>query len=340
MKTWIGYMHGINLGGWLSQCNHTEERYSTFITEEDIKQISSWGLDHIRVPIDYNLVEDEEGNYKENGFNYISKAISWAQKYNLNMILDLHKTYGYAFDSVENDFFENESHQERFYKLWEEFAKRFGKFEKMLSFELLNEITKKEYCDIWNEISHKCIKRIRKFAPKIKILVGGYYSNSIDALPDLYPPFDDNIVYNFHFYEPLIFTHQGAPWISTMNTSYRVSLDDSCEVLNKGSIENLTHDFVGHNFVDDSLPLNESYFENMIKSAVRISEERDVPIYCGEYGVINLATPHDTLKWYRMFSSVMNKYQIGRAAWTYKQMDFGIIDEHISEVKDQIIKLL
>ena len=59
MKRWKGYEHGINLGGWLSQCNHTKDRYDNFIIEEDIRRISTWGLDHIRVPIDYNLVEDE-----------------------------------------------------------------------------------------------------------------------------------------------------------------------------------------------------------------------------------------------------------------------------------------
>ena len=63
MKRFDGYMHGINLGGWLSQCDHTKERYDTFINEEDVKCISEWGLDHIRVPIDYDLVEDKEGNY-------------------------------------------------------------------------------------------------------------------------------------------------------------------------------------------------------------------------------------------------------------------------------------
>ena len=68
MKEFKGYTHGVNLGGWLSQCNHTKERYENFIVESDIEKIKSWGLDHIRVPVDYDLVEDKEGNYKEEGF--------------------------------------------------------------------------------------------------------------------------------------------------------------------------------------------------------------------------------------------------------------------------------
>ena len=42
MREFIGYQRGINLGGWLSQCNYTIERYETFITEEDFKRFSKW----------------------------------------------------------------------------------------------------------------------------------------------------------------------------------------------------------------------------------------------------------------------------------------------------------
>ena len=31
MKIFNGYMHGINLGGWFSQCDYSKERYDHFI---------------------------------------------------------------------------------------------------------------------------------------------------------------------------------------------------------------------------------------------------------------------------------------------------------------------
>lgn len=43
-------------------------------------------------------------------------------------------------------------------------------------------------------------------------------------------PADENIVYNFHCYEPLIFTHQGAGWIDTMPSDYRMSFDNDMSV--------------------------------------------------------------------------------------------------------------
>ena len=342
MKKLEGYMHGVNLGGWLSQCDHTKERYDNFIKEEDIEVIKNWGLDHIRVPIDYDLVEDNEGNYKEDGFAYLDKVLDWAEKYGLNMILDLHKTFGFSFDDgeAETGFFENASYQERFYKLWEEFAKRYGKYSDRLCFEILNEVTEKEYCDIWNEISTKCIKRIRAIAPDIKILLGGYYNNSIEALKDLALPVDENIVYNFHCYEPLVFTHQGGYWVAGMDTNFRMPFDVTYGKYNEYTEQNLARYAADFSDFDSDKVMGVEYFENLVSEAVRVAEERNVALYCGEYGVINLATAEDTMKWYKMICSVFEKHGIGRAAWSYKEMDFGLVDDHMKSVIDELVKIL
>ena len=342
MREFTGFKHGVNLGGWLSQCDHTKERYDNFVTEKDIEVIKSWGLDHVRVPVDYDLIEEKDGTVKEDGYIYIDNAIAWCRKYGLNMILDLHRTFGYSFDEFhgEKGFFESEDYQERFYKLWDRFAKRYGKDSDMLAFELLNEVTKKEYCDLWKEISRKCIERIRKYAPDIKILVGGYYNNSVEAVKDLAMPYDENIVYNFHCYEPLIFTHQGAPWIPTMDTSYRVSVKDTYKVMAEGSRKNIEQVSTGFdNYPEDTI-LSERYFEDIFAEAIAVAEERGVDLYCGEYGVIDRAAPQEALAWYKIIGNVFNKFNIGRAAWNYKEMDFGISDARMDCVRDDLIKYL
>ena len=108
MKKFDGFMHGVNLGGWFSQCDYSEDRLNNFIKEEDLKVISGWKMDHIRLPIDYNIVENKDGSVKEDGYARIDKVIEWCKKYNLNMILDLHKTAGFSFDKGHNEsgFFE------------------------------------------------------------------------------------------------------------------------------------------------------------------------------------------------------------------------------------------
>jgi aryl-phospho-beta-D-glucosidase BglC (GH1 family) len=344
MKIFEGYMYGVNLGGWLSQCDHTKERYDTFIVEKDIEIIKNWGMDHVRVPIDYELIQDKAGNYLEDGFGYIDKAVGWCGKYGLNMVLDVHKTYGYSFDLGYNEsgFFDDPALQERFYKMWEELAKRYGKYSDRVAFELLNEVTSKEYSDRWNAISTECIKRIRKTAPVTKILLGGYYNNSIDALPDLPLPLDGNVVYNFHCYDPFPFTHQGAYWVKEMDPAFRIAYETSY-----GEYENIMRtmlpgfgSFIKPEGKSDGDALGREYFDNILQKAVRIAEERDVAVYCGEFGVIENATPEDAKKWYIDICACLNKYNIGHAAWSYKSMNFGIADKRMDQVREEVVRAI
>ena len=92
--------------------------------------------------------------------------------------------------------------------------------------------------------------------------------------------------------------------------------------------------------LDPSKSLGEEYFERTFRKAVEVAEERDVALYCGEYGVIDRADPKEALRWYQIISNVFDKFGIGRAAWSYKEMDFGLIDEHMSEVAQEVIKRL
>ena len=343
MKKWSGFEKGINLGGWLSQCDYSRERLEHFIEEEDIKRLGSWGIDHLRLPVDYNVLRTDDGDFREEGFRCVKRAVEWCRKYGLNIILDLHKTAGYSFDKDEQEsgFFVEESCQEYFYTLWEEIARRFSGYGDHIAFELLNEVTEEKTMDAWKRISGECIRRIRVIAPTTKILIGGYWNNSAAAVKALPLPVDENIVYNFHCYEPLIFTHQGAGWVDTMPADYRMSFDNDMSVF----LDN-TKKYLPDNMIllepakDIDHALDQEFFEKLFAEAIAVAEERDVPLYCGEYGVIDLASSEDTVKWYQSIHAVFEKYHIGRAAWNYKEMNFGIIDHHMDPVRKEVIRLL
>ena len=341
MKKFAGYEKGVSFGGWFSQCDYSKDRFDNFITEKDFKKVSEWGLDHVRIPIDYNLVEDEDGNYLDTGISYIQNAIDLCNKYSLNMILDVHKTLGFSFDNGENEegFFESEELQEHFYKLWEMLTENFGKYHDSVAFELLNEVTDKAYCDKWNEISNTCIKRIRAICPDVYILVGGYWNNSIESIKDIAMPYDDKIIYNFHCYEPLIFTHQGAYWIPDMPSDLRTIYPNTIENYKKDHAKIAKSSLSIYEFLKTE-NADVSLFEELFSEAIKIAEERDVALYCGEYGVINLADTESTLKWYKDINSVFVKYGIGRAAWSFKEMDFGLDDEHMKPIIDEVVKYL
>lgn len=335
MKSFDGYKRGINLGGWLSQCTeYSESHYNSFITENDIEKISAWGLDHVRLPVDYKVIEDEDSTPSESGYKHIDDCIGWCGKQGLNMIIDLHKTKGYSFDEADkNSLFGSGELQKRFILIWKRFAERYGKC-KNVSFELLNEIAAAD-SEQWSKLVSEAIGEIRKYAPDIKIIIGGTQWNSVHTLADLKIPADKNIVYNFHFYEPFLFTHQLAPWqplIADKSIGYPADIEEYRKLSEKikcfGS---------GLKNVDK---MGAEFMEKLILEAVKAAENADVPLYCGEYGVIDRASIKDTAEWYRDIHSVFEKYGIGRAAWTYKEMDFGIIGQHYSSALESILKSL
>lgn len=312
-----GFYKGVNFGGWLSQCDYSEERLNNFIKDKDFSIVKSWGADHIRIPVDYNIFENNDGTYKEDGFKRVENAVKLCIENGLNLVLDLHKTAGFSFDYYgedESGFFESESLQERFYRLWEELAKRFGGLSKNVAFELLNEVTDKAFIDEWNRISYECIRRIRKYAPDTLILVGSYWNNSAEAVKDLSAPYDDKIVYNMHCYDPLEFTHQGAYWTNQIDPDKRISFD--------------------------AAGITPETFEKLFSSAIEKAKENNVPLYCGEYGVIDKVEPGDAVKWFRCINSVFEKYGISRCAWSYREMDFGLSDTRLDSVREELIKYL
>ena len=346
MKEFKGYHKGVNLGGWLSQCgnNYNKQHYDTFITEKDFETIKSWGLDHVRVPVDAEVIQEENGALKEDGLAYIDTCMEWCRKYGLNMILDLHKAHGYVFDDENNcQFFYQERLQDIFIDLWGALAERYSKNRDFVTLELLNEVTSKEFTDTWNKMAARAITAIRKVDKDIRIIVGGIFNDSIYGLTLLDPPADENIVFTFHCYSPLAFTHQGAHWVSRMPKDpekWRFSYPDTVEKYRQRSREFFGEDFDSE--FPDTLPgtMDGKYFENLMQPALEVAAKYDVPLYCGEYGVIDLASPEDMLNWYRDMNSALEKYHIPRAAWSFRSMNFGLQDPWLDGVRDELLKYL
>lgn len=343
MRAFEGFEKGVNLGGWVSQCgegNYTKEHFDSFITEKDIQRIASWGLDHVRLPIDFHLFQNDDKSFTESGFGYIDKCLEWCDVYGLNTVLDLHKTMGFIFDdSSYCAFFEDESLQDNFVVVWEELTRRYAKYSDRVAFELLNEITMPWMAQKWNEIAKRTIKAIREINKDIRIIIGGIYNSSIEGLKLLDAPYDENIVFTFHCYSPLVFTHQSAYWVDNMPRDYKTDYKIPVNEMAKKSYGFFGEDYA-HDFYDSDEPMNSRFFERLFAQAVEIAEKHNVPLYCGEYGVIDKADPEQTVKWFEDISSALRSLGIARACWNYKEKDFGLVDKHYAPVLNKLIRLL
>ena len=343
LREWKGFRKGINLGGWFSQSDDmSKEHFDKFITEKDFDVIKSWGLDHVRLPIDYELIVDRNGNFKTSGFGYIDRVIDICRSRGINVVINLHRADGYEFINEKyGGFFESEILQEKFYEIWANMAKRYGKYNDSVAFDLLSDVTDESFSETWNRIIRHCIMRIRFYAPMNVIVIGGCKCNSCTVLDELPDPRDRWIAYTFHFNGPHIFTHQGAPWVEWMPDDFRFSFEHTYrEYMDEtAKLAGRPTGFRDVNRDPDSI-LDSGYFEDRMAEAVSIAARRDKYLYCGEYGVVQNAAPEDTVKWYREINKAFEKYGIGRAAWTYRQMSFGLADDVYRPVIGELVKYL
>ncbi|MBR1598255.1 MAG: glycoside hydrolase family 5 protein [Lachnospiraceae bacterium] len=330
---------GINLGGYLSQCEHSKEHYESFIGREDISRIAGWGFDHIRLPIDYEVLEDDGGYPRQEGYSIVERVIGWCKELGLNVVLDLHKAYGYDFndagDSDKNNLFQNEKLKDRFVALWDKISSSFKGHENV-AFELLNEVVEEDNADAWNALIRKAVGAIRKNAPEAYIIYGGIQWNSARTLKLLEKPNDDKIIFTFHFYEPLLFTHQKAYWVPAMDPGWDIAypgtmgeyMDKSKTIGDQGkAVYECGLDYIGKQLIDD-----------LVQDAINAAKNAGVGLYCGEFGVIDRAPVEDTKRWFDDVNEVFSKYDIRYCVWNYKEKDFGIADAHYDSIRDELIR--
>ncbi|KAJ1994191.1 hypothetical protein H4R33_000359 [Dimargaris cristalligena] len=65
--------------------------WDSWVTEEDIRKLASYNINHLRIPVGHwalDIAADEP--YVSGAFAYMVKAVGWAKRYNLKVIIDVH----------------------------------------------------------------------------------------------------------------------------------------------------------------------------------------------------------------------------------------------------------
>jgi len=323
-------LRGLNLGGWLSQIDAIQEKdpgnfpgidkhIETFISDADFSNVSSWGFDHVRVPIDSYLffTEDDEAPI-ENRLVSIDRAVALSKRHNLKIIIDLHECPGHDFAdgasaSIQKLFSTDDTSVKKAERIWACLAERYCSEEHVL-FESLNEPVAPTAA-VWNTVRDRLCRAIRRHAPKSTIISGSNMWNRPSAFSELTPFDDDNIMYSVHFYEPLLFTHQFAPWIPEpeMKVVRDYPADYGSGLMRHYGLVLSMGVWDRGRMVEEFAPVSE------------FMEKYGARVICNEFGVYAPVELKAQLRWYEDLLSVLKEMGIGFSYWNYKNLDFGII---------------
>jgi hypothetical protein len=137
---------------------------------------------------------------------------------------------------------------------------------------------------------------------------------------------DSNVIYNFHFYDPHIFTHQGATW-GSYNWHWV-----------KGLHYPSTPESVEQTAVNVPVPLyrlfvirygqdrwNAQRIEAEVNQVAEWAKQHGVPVVCNEFGVFRpFSDPKDRAAWISDLRKSLEKHGMGWAMWDYSG-GFGVV---------------
>ncbi|MGI8467396.1 MAG: glycoside hydrolase family 5 protein [Pyrinomonadaceae bacterium] len=298
-----------------------EKHYSDFVKPADAAKrekmfaaIAKAGFKTVRIPIDFGAWASINQPYhweSEQGLKTADSFINWALANNLNVIVDLHHT---EFDGKIS----GAATTERIVWLWRQIAGRYKNTNpEKVFFEIRNEPHDIKPED-WREQAEAIIKTIRSVAPNHTLIVGFHDWNSRAALVESKPFDDKNIIYTFHYYDPFLFTHQGATWTSegmadVRNVPFPYSKDKKIETPASAKGK-----WVGkqiENYQNDSNA--EKMFADL-RAAKDWSEKFNVPIFVGEFGSYSkYAAPADRCRHAMVVYSAFGKLNIPNAWWEW-----------------------
>jgi endoglucanase len=335
---------GINASQWFAQSasDYSAARTNRYTDAQDIALMARLGFDNVRLSIDATPLEQYP--HGADGLNAefvgrLDKAVDTMLADGLAVEIDLHPE-----DSYKQPLRTDGNAVDRLTALWRRLAAHYATRDpERVFFEIMNE---PEVNDAyrWEGIQARVAAAIREVAPKNTIIATGPNYSSIADLLTQNPLADGNVIYNFHFYNPHEFTHQGAGWgtgwwVYTHGIPYPATESTMAELVkevpdaaNRFALENYWLDhWDGHRI------------RLLIDEAAAWGHANNVPLICNEFGAYREhADEQSRMNWIRDVRTALEADGIGWTMWDYRGV-FGVVskqDGQAATVDEKVVEAL
>lgn len=274
--------------------------------DKHFKLIKEAGFDNVRLVMSPFRFSMNDSTYIINPsfFTTLDYAIKESLKNKLMVIVDFHEHNAMGKDPLGN--------KAKLLTMWKQIANHCKGYPKDVLFEICNEPNMKP--EIWNEIHKEAYQILRESNPKRTIVIGTINGNQIKHLEDLsLPEKDRNIIVAIHYYSPIQFTHQGAPWSKKNKDLSGIEWMQS-----KSEEEAVNLDF---------------------DMAQDWSKLHNRPLTLGEFGAYEKADMASRVRW---TNYVARQAESRKWSWSYWQFDsdFILYDMDKDEWKTEILNAL
>ena len=314
---------GINLSHWFAQSrDYSEKHLREHTTRRDIELVKRLGFDHVRFTVEPAPLFDvaRPAELKREHLRHIDAALDMLLASGLAVVFDLHPTDEFKIRLRADDRFVS-----AFADFWRALASHLARRDpERLFLEILNEpMVEDPYR--WMGVQARLAAAVREGAPRHTIVATGARWSAVDQLLLLEPLADRNVVYNFHFYEPHTFTHQGATWGADFwpylkNLPYPSSPEAVAPLLSLVEREPARAALLDYG----RGRWDAARVEREVASAAGWARRHGVALTCNEFGVYRKYAPPDArLRWIADARAAFERHGIGWTMWDYAG-DFGV----------------
>ena len=320
VESQVPFHKGVNLSGWFKNVPNTGQIQVKQYNQTDFDHLKTLGCDVVRLPIKLFNFVGASPDYTVDPlfFELLDQVVTLAETNKIYLILDNHSA-----DATASD---NPDLQNILTKVWLQMATRYKNRSAYILYEVMNEPNGLT-TTVWGAIQQAAINTIRTVDTTHYIIVGASHFNTYNELSSLPVYTDTKLIYTFHFYDPFIFTHQGATWPTTPVAT----LSGIPFPYNATTMPTVPTDLVGTSVESSMKNYSTDGTVAKIKSLIDIAASfkttRKVNVYCGEFGVYNLNAPvTDRIYWYNQVRLYLESKGIPWTIWDY-QGSFGLFNK-------------
>ena len=317
---------GVNLSSFYAQTRDiSQARLDAYMSTADMRALKAAGFDHVRLSINPALLiaSPKTGTLRDGPMASLDKTVGQLLDAGLNVILDIHAEEDWKAALTHGD-----DGASNLYAFWLNFAAHYAKSDpERVFFEALNEPSMDDLYR-WEGIQDRAVAMIRRVAPQHTIIATAAAWGHQDGLLAMEPVRDENVIYTFHDYDPMWFTHQGATWSTTSwaflhGVPYPSTPQNIQSVLGQEPDERVRLEV--ERYGEDQW--GPARVQTEVDAIAKWAEERNVPLYCGEFGAFkDHSDPKMRAAWINDTRTALESRQIGWAMWDYDG-NFGLANK-------------
>ena len=286
---------GINLNAVVDGNLHPGFERDAPLDDKEIQSIAEVGFNSVRLDVCWvkHCQKVKPWTIDEAFFRKVDHIVDECLKNGLAVSIDQHY-YPYINMGEDADTISKEANFERLTVLWDQIANHYKDYpDDMLFFDLLNEPNLQMGADKWNEVYRGLIKTIRKTNPNRTLIVATPNLGQSWTLGLLDLPEDDwNLIVEFHYYLPHLFTHQGLAYAQAEGSTY---------VEWKGT------------------EAEKAMIESDLDFCKRWSDSYGRPLNMGEYGCMNTADLDSRCRYIGFMREASEKRGFSSHLWGYRE---------------------